>query len=156
MKHSEITCPFCRIGFGGIKASTPKEKPKTTFEHLDLFWSYEAGLIKTCKDQDTLLKHLVSVDDRGNPTFDEEFTKKLAELKEDFMNDPSYITNDVFDYDAYYVAFVDAMNYGNIEGEDEEFDREHMTGARLKELYDGGTNLKDALRSFIKKTESQN
>lgn len=168
MKHSEITCPFCRMGFGGIKVNVvkpetkwfmsraqkrkAKEGIKTTFQHLDLFWSYESGLIKDCLQNEHMKANLLSVDDCGNPTFNEEFSNKLKELQEDFMNDPSYFVNDTCSFDVYYIAFVNCMNWGNLEEDDEEYDRNDMTGERLKELYENGTNLKDALRSFVVKS----
>jgi len=171
MKHSEIKCPYCRIGFGGIKVSVEKTKEKwfqsratkrkikegakTSFQHLDIMWSYEAGMIRDCKHPEYLKENLISVDDHQNPVFNEEFTNKLKELRKEFENNPVDINKDNFDFDGYYIAFVECMNYGNVEGDDEEYNREEMTGEKLKELYESGTNLKDALRSFIKKTESQ-
>lgn len=166
MKHPEIKCPYCRIGFGGIKVSV--EKPKTkwfmsraakrklkegakmSFQHLDIMWSYEAGLIRDCKHPEHLKANLISVDDHQNPIFNEEFSSKLKELRSDFENNPIDINKDSFDFDGYYIAFIECMNYGNLDGDNEEYDREQMTGERLKELYENGTNLKDALRSFIK------
>jgi len=169
MKYPEIKCPYCRIGFGGIKVSIEKVKPiffasratkkkmkegeKTSFQHLDIMWSYDSGLIKDCIHPETLKENLVSYDANQNPVFNEEFTNKLKELRHDFEHNPIDINKDTFEFGAYYIAFVECMNYGYVDGDDEEYDREGMTMERLKELYENGTNLKDALKSFLKKSE---
>ena len=51
-------------------------------------------------------------------------------------------------------TFVECMNYGYVDGDDEDYDRENMSNEKLKEMYDKGVNLKDALRSFIVKVEN--
>lgn len=144
--HPEITCPHCRTGFGGHKMSKDK------MIHLDILWSSEYGLQRDCR-QDNISEYIVSVDDRGNPTFTPEFESKLKELKEKFETNPDDIDRDSYSFDDYFISFVECMNYGYVDEDDEEYDRDKMSKEKLKELYENGTNLKDALRSFIIKVE---
>ncbi len=140
--HPEITCPHCRTGFGGHKEF------KEGMVHLDVIWSYESAMQRKCSQSD-INEHVDEMDDNGNPTFTEEFQKKLKELREKFETNPDDIDNKNYSFDDYYISFVECMNYGYVEGDDEDYDRESMSGEKLKEMYDNGVNLKDALRSFI-------
>lgn len=145
--HKEITCPYCRIGFGGYKVNND------VITHLDLFWSYESGLTKDCLQQENK-QFITFIDDRGNPTFTEEFQSKLDELTNKFNTNPDDIDKTSFTYEAYFIAFIQCMNYGYVEGDDEEYDRTNMTGDKIKSLYESGVNLKDCLKSFIIKSNA--
>jgi len=141
--HPEITCPHCRTGFGGHK-----DFGKEGIVHLDIAWSYESALTLKCQQED-IKEHIAKMDDNGNPTFEKEFDKKLKELREKFETNPDDIDKNTYEYNDYYYSFVECINWGEIEEEDEEFDRESMTGEKLEEMYNNGVNLKDAVRSFI-------
>lgn len=183
MKHTEIKCPYCRIGFGGIKVTpvttvigkSEKEIDKKTFfglskkkvlvseditsesnefYHLDICWSSDAGLIKTCENQELLQANLISIDYNGNPIFNESFTHKLDELKHGFVTNPIDISKENFTEEAYIIAFRECMEYGEVDLDDEEYDRSILTIEKVKELYDAGSNLKDALKYFIVKIKN--
>jgi hypothetical protein len=49
------------------------------------------------------------------------------------------------------IAFVECMNYGYVDGEDEEYDRENMTMPKIQQLWENGHNLNESLKAFIKK-----
>lgn len=166
---SEITCPYCRIGFPPIKISDEygikKGNWKTLWkskkiitgkkvEHLDLFHSYEAGLILDCKQSEYILGNIESIDSNGNPTFKQDFQDKINILKEKFYNNPSDIDKDNINFYDFCLAFKECMNYGNIEGEDESYS--DITVDAVKKLYDQGLNLKECLKSFIKKEQIEN
>jgi hypothetical protein len=144
--HPEITCPHCRTGFGGHKMLKDK------MIHIDILWSRESGLQRDCQ-QESIKEHIVEIDDRGNPTFTNEFAAKLKELKEKFETNPDDIDKDTCDFDDYFISFVECMNYGYVDQDGEDYDRESMSREKLEEIYNNGTNLKDALRSFIVKVE---
>jgi len=150
--HPEITCPYCRTGFGGHKSWKEKDGSQKMV-HLDVMWSYESGLQTSCR-QDNIYDHVSEMDDNGNPTFTEEFQKKLKELRDKFETNPDDIDKDTYEFGDYHISFVECMNYGYVEGDEEDYDRENMSGEKLKEMYDNGVNLKDALRSFIIKVEN--
>jgi hypothetical protein len=163
--YQEITCPYCRIGFGAIKIFDKREKKSflqkvglsnpsitRTVEHLDILWTNESGLIKTCTQSDYVLSQLLSVDDSGNPTFKDDFQNKLNELREKFETNPDDISKETVSIGDFMISFVECMNYGSVEGEDEEYDREIIKQENFKELYESGINLKDALKKFIIKS----
>ncbi len=141
--HPEITCPYCRIGFGGHKKSREDK-----IVHLDVMWCYEYALQRDCQQKN--INELISeVDDHGNPKFTEEYSIKFKELREKFERNPDDISKDTCSFDEYYISFVECMNWGELDSEEEEYDREKISGEKLKELYDSGINLEDALKSFL-------
>lgn len=147
MLHEDITCPYCRIQFGGYKIFQNK------LIHLDILWSYDSGLQRDCEQEDYIKSNIESIDDKGNPKFNDDFKNKLLELRNKFETNPDDITKDNFSFDAFFISFVDCMNYGLVDNpdENEEYNRENMTDEKLEKLYNDGVNLKDALRSFIVK-----
>lgn len=147
MIHPEIKCPYCRIQFGSVKINEDN-----SVEHLDIVWSSDAGLIKKCEQPELVTLNLKSVDEYGNPTFTDEFQSKLTELREKFENNPDDITKENFDFDSYMIAFVECMNYGYVNSDDEDYDRENITIEKLKQIWEMGYNLTEALKSFIVKT----
>lgn len=146
-QYPEITCPYCRIQFGNYKIN------EKDVEHLDIIWSSESGLVRKCKQPELVLENIESVDEFSNPVFKSEFQKKIEDLRQKFENEPNDITNENFDYESYEIAFLECMNYGNIGNDNEEYDREKMSREVLKEIWQKGTNLKDALKSFLIKVE---
>lgn len=144
MIHQEIKCPYCRIQFGYYKIG--KE-----VDHVDMLWTSEAGLIKTCQDPELIRANIASSDEYGNPKFNDDFQKKLNELRNKFETCPDDITKETFNADDYMIAFVECMNYGYVEGEDEDYDRENMTKPKIQQLWENGHNLNEALKAFIKK-----
>ena len=178
--HPEITCPYCRIGFGAHKVSFKKveaktEEKKTGFFksifvrkennakereiagiiHLDPMWSADAGLMRDCTQVDFLKQFIESVDDHENPKFTADFKLKLNQLRTKFETNPDDISKENFSDSDYYIAFYECLNYGCVENEDEEeYDREQMKGGAIKKLYEDGVNLNDALRSFIRKIKT--
>ena len=169
--HPEIDCPYCRVGFGVIKANLTKPdlkwfmskskkkklisdaKEKATFQHLDLFWSYESGLITDCKNADVLIKNIDSIDDNGNVKFTSEFEQKLKELKEKYDIKPDDITKETCDWKSFNTLFINALNWGMIDGDDEEFDRESMKWEDIEKMYNEGKNLYDILRFYVVETK---
>lgn len=147
MIHPEIKCPYCRIQFGSVKINKDN-----SVEHLDTFWSSDAGLIKKCEQPELVTSNLKSIDEYGNPTFTDEFQNKLTELSEKFENNPDDITKENFDFDSYMIAFNECMNYGYVNSDDEDYDRENITIEKLKQLWEMGYNLNEALKAFIVKT----
>lgn len=144
--HQEITCPHCRTGFGGHKVW--KKDGKEKMVHLDIMWCYEYALERDCQ-QENIMDFVVEIDDNGNPKFTDEYQIKFKELRNKFENNPDDISKDTCDFGDYQISFVECMNWGELDGDDENYDRESMSGEKLKEMYDNGVNLKDALRSFI-------
>lgn len=144
MIHPEIKCPYCRIQFGSVKINEDN-----SVEHLDIVWSSDTGLIKKCEQPELVTSNLKSVDEYGNPTFTDEFQNKLTELREKFENNPDDITKENFDFDSYMIAFVECMNYGYVNSDDEDYDRENITIEKLKQMWEDGMTLKDSLKSFI-------
>ena len=147
-KHPEITCPYCRVGFGTLK-STSKDK----FQHLDLFWSYESGLIVDCENNDVLALNLEKMDDKGNPKFKTEFEEKLKELQEENSKKPDDICKDTCSWDSFQTLFVNAINWGSIDEEDEEYDRESMKWEDIELMYNENKNLYEILRHYIVKAK---
>jgi|LakMenEpi03Aug12_release.lakeMendotaPanAssembly.Ray.scaffolds.fasta_scaffold478702_2 hypothetical protein len=147
MIHPEIKCPYCRIQFGSVKINEDN-----SVEHLDTFWSSDAGLIKKCEQPELVTSNLKSIDEYGNPTFTDEFQNNLTELSEKFENNPDDITKENFDFDSYMIAFNECMNYGYVNSDDEDYDRENITIEKLKQLWEMGYNLNEALKAFIVKT----
>lgn len=143
MIHPEIKCPYCRIQFGSVKIN------EDDVEHLDILWSSDAGLIKKCEQPELVTSNLKSVDEHGNPTYTDEFQNKLTELRDKFENNPDDITKENFDFESYMIAFVECMNYGYVDGEDEDYDRDNITKEKLKQIWEMGYNLTEALKSFI-------
>jgi hypothetical protein len=45
------------------------------------------------------------------------------------------------------------MNYGYVEGEYEDYDRENMTKPKIQQLWENGHNLNEALKAFIIKND---
>jgi hypothetical protein len=45
------------------------------------------------------------------------------------------------------------MNYGYVEGEDEDYDRENMTMPKIQQMWENGYNLNEALKAFIIKND---
>jgi hypothetical protein len=146
MIHQEIKCPYCRIQFGHYKIG--KE-----VEHVDMLWTSEAGLIKTCQDSELVRANITSLDKNGNPKFNDDFQKKLNELRSKFETCPDDITKETFNADDYMIAFVECMNYGYVDGEDEDYDRENMTMPKIQQMWENGHNLNEALKAFIKKND---
>jgi len=150
--HPEITCPHCRTGFGGHKSWKEKDGSQKMV-HLDIMWCYESGLQQDCQ-QENIYDNVDNIDGNGNPEFTEDFQKKLKELREKFETNPDDIDKGTCEFGDYHISFVECMNWGELDEEDEDYDRESMSGEKLKEMYDNGVNLKDALRSFIIKVEN--
>lgn len=143
MKYPEITCPYCRIGFGG---GTPKVL-HDGIVHLDIAFSQESGMSIMCEQQDYVRSQIVSIDSYQNPIFTPVYAIKLKVLQEEFLSDPSYISKDTFDSKAYFYAFLEGYNYGEICPDDKEF--RPVTGKEVQNFYESGTNLYDALKSCI-------
>src|SRR3989344_9188406 len=120
--HPEITCPYCRIGFGAIKIT----KEDTISQHIDIFWSRDAGLSRICKNVDLLKENLIESDGCQNPKFNEEFTIKLKELRQKFETNPDDISKENFEFCDYRISFVECMNWGDIDDEDENYDRDSI------------------------------
>jgi len=144
--HQEITCPYCRIQFGNYKIGQDNK-----VEHLDVLWTSEAGLIRKCQQPEMVLANMESVDEYGNPKFTESFQTKLTELRNKFEYNPDDISKENVSFDDYMIAFVECMNYGYVEGEDEDYDREDMTKPKIQQMWENGYNLNEALKAFIKK-----
>jgi hypothetical protein len=53
------------------------------------------------------------------------------------------------------IAFVECMNYGYVDGEDEEYDRENITMPKIQQLWENGHNLNESLKAFIIKNYEQ-
>jgi hypothetical protein len=146
--HNEITCPYCRIQFGNYKISKENK-----VEHIDIFWSSECGLIRECQQSEIVLANMESVDEYGNPKFTESFQTKLTELRNKFENKPDDISKENTTFDDYMVAFIECMNYGYVDGDDEEYDKEDITKPKIQQIYEDGVNLYEALRIFIKESK---
>jgi hypothetical protein len=131
--------------FGNYKISKENK-----VEHLDIIWSSESGLVRECQQPEMVLANMESVDEYGNPTFAESFQKKLSELRNKFENNPDDISKENVSFDDYIIAFVECMNYGYVEGEDGNYDREDMTKPKIQQMWENGYNLYEALRAFIK------
>lgn len=142
--YPEIKCPYCRIQFGHYKIGDK-------VEHVDMLWTSAAGLIKECQNPELVKSNLESVDKNGNPKFNEDFQKKASELRNKFETCPDDITKENFNADDYMIAFVECMNYGYVDGEDEEYDRENITIPKIQQLWENGHNLNESLKAFIKK-----
>jgi len=163
--HSEITCPYCRVGFGGVKVKSEKPKLKwfmsraakrkaregikMEFQHLDIFWSFESGLIVDCKNAELLKVNLDGVDERGNPKFKPEFEEKLKQLKEKYDSKPDDIRQDTCEWNDFHILFANALNWGMIDGDDEEFDRESIKWEDVEIMYKENKSLYDILRHYI-------
>ena len=142
--YPEIKCPYCRIQFGHYKIGDK-------VEHVDMLWTSAAGLIKECQNPELVKSNLESVDKYGNPKFNEDFQKKANELRNKFETCPDDITKENFNADDYMIAFVECMNYGYVDGEDEEYDRDNITMPKIQQLWENGHNLNESLKAFIKK-----
>jgi|688.fasta_scaffold06365_17 hypothetical protein len=116
-----------------------------------MLWTSEAGLIKTCQDPELVRANIANLDEYGNPKFNDDFQKKLNELRNKFETCPDDITKETFNVDDYMIAFVECMNYGYVDGEDEDYDRENMTKPKIQQIWENGHNLNEALKAFIKK-----
>ena len=132
--------------FGNYKISKENK-----VEHLDIIWSSESGLVRECQQPEMVLANMESVDEYGNPTFTESFQKKLSELRNKFENNPDDISKENTSFDDYMVAFVECMNYGYVDVDDEDYDREDMTKPKIQQMWENGYNLYESLRAFIKK-----
>lgn len=140
--YPEIKCPYCRTQFGSYKIGDK-------VQHLDILWTSEAGLVKDCQDPEFVKANIESTDKYGNPKFNEDFQKKVTQLRDKFDTCPDDITKEDFEFDDYMTVFVECMNYGYIEGEDEKYDRDNITIPKLKQLWESGYSLNESLRSFI-------
>lgn len=148
MKHKEISCPFCRMGFGGYKVNRKKKK----VTHLDPLWSYDSGLSQECKQPEMVLKNTIKIDNRKNPTFTKEFNDKLDELKNDFLKNPSEFSKDKYEWNEYFIGFTECYNHGDVKKDDEEY--VEIIIKDIKNMYDEGINLYDTLRKFIVKSKN--
>lgn len=140
--YPEIKCPYCRTQFGSYKINDK-------VQHIDILWTSEAGLVKDCQDPDFVKANIESIDEYGNPKFNDDFQKKVTELRDKFETCPDDITKEDFKFEDYMTVFVECMNYGSVEGEDEDYDRDNMSKEKLKELWEKGLSLNESLRTFI-------
>lgn len=164
--YPELSCPFCRVGFGGLKARMTKpthkwykfwEKPKSpeidTIFHLDIFWSRESGLHTDCQNLEYLKTQIKSVDENGNLILTEELQKKIKELNDKYNYKPDDIKNDTCDWKDFHILFANALNWGMVDGDNEEYDRESMKWDDIRVMFDEGKNLYEILRHYIVESE---
>jgi len=160
--HPEITCPFCRVGFGGLKVSQIKPTKKwyelfkvlpepevKSIIHLDIFWSREAGMHVDCKNIDLLKTKIDKIDENGNPIFQEEFQLKLKELVNKYSYYPDDLSKDTCEWRDFQITFSYLMNWGMIDGDYEEYNRESMKWEDIKIMYDEGKSVYEALRHYV-------
>ena len=80
LKDELKKCSLCKKGFGCFK-----EFKEGELIHLDIFHSYEAGASFSCKAEKIVKKHILKMDDNGNPKFDAEFDKVYKELQSEYF-----------------------------------------------------------------------
>lgn len=117
--------------------------------HLDIFWSREAGMHTDCKNFDLLKSKIESIDENGNPVFKDNFQEKIAELNNKYNYYPEDINKDTCDWKDFQIVLVYCMNWGMIDGDYEDFDRESMKWEEIKDKYNEGKSAYEILRSYI-------
>ena len=138
---------------GGVKNFFKKKSVEDAKElvHMDLFWSSDAGLHRTCTQPEYIQSQAISWTD-GKPVFNDEFSAKIKKLRDDFESKPVDISKENFDWEAFFIAFSDCMNWGYVAEDDEEYVSD-ITKDKVKNLYDNGLNLHECLRNFIVKSQ---
>jgi hypothetical protein len=140
--HPHITCPFCRANWGGFKAVGDK------IIHLDIVFSADAGMQTDCRQAD-LREHVESIDDNGNLVFKPVSKVVFDELAEAFKNKPTEYHKGTVNWRDFTLLFHECANWGNIDGDDGDFDWEQINTDSVRALYDEGKNLDEILRSFL-------
>jgi hypothetical protein len=146
MQHEEITCPFCRIQLGAYFEINGE------ISHMDIMWSPESGLSMKCQQPD-ITDYIEEIPKQGPIKFKAEFQEKLDQLGEKANTCPDDISKENFDYKDFQYAFINALNWGEIEADDEEYDRSKIEWENVKQMYDEGKSLYEILKTFIVKSE---
>lgn len=145
MLHPEITCPYCRIQIGGYKIT------QNEITHLDVCFTYEAGLSLICQQQEYVKSHIIETDKNGNPEFTEDFKRKIKELEELFYTNPVDVNKETFSCEDFVLAFRECIEWGDVIEEGEKR-LDKILIQDVKDLYQQGKNLKEAIRHFVIKS----
>ena len=128
----------------------PKEIPKLqNIIHLDIMFSRESGLQANCKQIDFVKENINSIDENGNIIFKSEFDIKIKALNEKYNYKPDDICKDTCDWNAFHTLFINAMNWGMLDGDNEDYDRESMRWEDIESMYHENKNLYEILRNYI-------
>lgn len=143
MLHPEITCPYCRMGFGGHFAQADG-----TAIHLDIMWSYDAGMQVPCTQADILSRGALRPN--NSLEFVGEQKEMFDELAAKFSKNPDDVSKENTPLDAYIVGVQFLNKYGEAEDDDEEM-RPGVTYADIQSIYESGMSLKDCFKSIMVK-----
>lgn len=143
IEGTEITCPYCVMQFGGVGAYF---NFNGKVNHVDIMFSSEAGQSVGCTQKD-ILKFM-----NGEKGLKEEYKLFFNGLSEKFKSDPSFFTKETTDFNGFVMGLMEVMNYGELEGEDEEYDRGSIKMDEVKSYFNEGMDLKTVMMKYIIKS----
>lgn len=139
MSKEELKCPLCRVGFGALFVT------KGVANHIDLFWSREAGLMLECSDQEYALAHCVETEKGLRPS--EEFNKLLIANNDEFIDHPELFSKENISPEHVTLLVQLLIKETDLE-EGEEFNVTIPT-VEARKAYEEGKNFKEIFGLFI-------